>query len=1316
MKTPSPKPAHRLPGGAERLHPFARWLVPLALAAACSRGGGDGGPTPDLDTVHPELIAVEFGRLVDVYGLRTTATGSVLALYERDVVVGLDLDDQRPATSTLGDAEVLYDFLANDSDTLQPRLLIPRELGSDEFARAFADLDDDLREVAPMRFGQGGAGLPYSVVPRNAALRLRFSAPLGVDESFFVARGSDGRVAGIVNNEAVQLLQMGGDPEQDGNLAPLPVRVIPRERSLVLDPVLLGSEGLQYQTTNNAAGLPASTNSLGANVRVALALEGPLAIPGLRAGGTGPTGRNNSARPSIVRDFRSGNADDTSAAMTRGFVRDPLPLRLVGEIPMFLERVDEASAGALEVTVWKGGRSHEIDRGDTLRFLRGDGTLLGTADVIVDPIDDREVPTAQHVRVRIRRLEGLAELDPRQVAGYPAELAAREAWLRLYAPRVVCLAEFTAGGVDGRDDPRNFVTFTPGPVPLAGVQPEPNAMLSPFVNAVVRFNKPVDLDTVKWADTLFFAMRNLADPVAIAEFVANVPNQAGGQGMDPGAFDLAKYRTPFLIAARALDEDGSQTSVRLQPTAGFYLDEAMRGAAPGTEFPYFVHLIANSPTDGGVRDLAGNPLDLQGTTSARSASVVVPFTLDTRRNGDQAMQPDNLVVSIVRRYASRDEDPQPSYLKPSEVQPPGALPVAAALPLDDVFGGVVYLDGQLLARPSSRTRVAADNRNAPTIVQQSPLGQPPQPLAICPQAVTTSFNQQGQSVSSAVGNLVGIPIQNPMNPNGARLQTLWREIDLGLSRTDPFDLNLDVEQMYWAPFLGRPTLFDEFDRKSLWLGHSEYRPVPCVGSFSALPSFPDSGLRGTFGRNFVWNPAPSGGNTVESQPQRHPCYVDAPMSIDPSQFVKEPSGVLDYLPLPRFQKPYFVFRDETVMEQGCDSGIGTDLTPTFGTGPAAAYAPHTISPFLNGMGRRRIAAGGGIEFVNSYWNDAPNFRLDSPSAPEALTGGLVGSVALPLLADFWTWCDSASLPADAPYVAQGLNGWQTSVTVQSNLRPCFRVFSGGRPNGATQGGLCIGIGDSAWQVAAGGWAPGASPTAPWVPTPNDPLKGDNTFYWVMMDIVRRQTVATAGFVDLLDPHRVGAGIGDPRLGPWFLAGGQPALPSDVLPEFGIAFDPPLTRLPTGTSVTPQFRGADLVDPQPWYWTRWISQPNALFPAPTQQSPLFDPTARADLRPTADNFPLDPLKAGDAHIRKWDTRAGRNWWSYLYNRTVTPYVEDPNQLMDAAWLASLGAPGLQPSSLRYVNWRFLMTNNVDAQPPTAPAIETFALTYRFAQRP
>ena len=56
-------------------------------------------------------------------------------------------------------------------------------------------------------------------------------------------------------------------------------------------------------------------------------------IPGLRESAQhGLTGLNNSARLSIARDFRSGNPDDTSDDFAHGFVRDPLPLRIVGEI------------------------------------------------------------------------------------------------------------------------------------------------------------------------------------------------------------------------------------------------------------------------------------------------------------------------------------------------------------------------------------------------------------------------------------------------------------------------------------------------------------------------------------------------------------------------------------------------------------------------------------------------------------------------------------------------------------------------------------------------------------------------------------------------------------------------------------------------------------------------------------------------------------------------------------------------------------------------------------------------------------------------
>ncbi|HEB51904.1 MAG TPA: hypothetical protein ENI87_01485, partial [bacterium] len=1229
-----------------------------ALAfTACSGSGGTIGSSTTGETVQPELVRVEYGRLVDVYGLKVLPDGTAIPdLYRRDVVIGGDIQDQRPTGSNLSDSEILYDFLAADPDTLQPRLFIPRDMAGDEFRTAFEALDDELREVTPMLFGTGGPGVPYSVVPRNAAIRLSFSAPLGIDDSFFVERDeTTGAVTALRNTEAVQLLRIVDDPNGPGGFVPMPVRLVVGERTLTLDPVLLGTEGLQYLTSNNAAGLPASPDQTGANIRIALALEGPLAIPGLRVQTTGGlTGLNNSRRNSIVRDFRSGNDQDNSADIARGFVRDPLPLRVVGEIPMYLERVDDINAFTQEITVFKNGLSHEIDRGDVIRVIAGgSGVPFGSAEVVVDPEDDRDQPGVQHVRVRIRRIENLESIDPSNDPAYPSAIAAREAWLVDNAPTAVVVAEFTAGDANGGDDPRNFLTFTPAPLELNGVRPQANQYVSPFAGAVVRFTKPVDMETVKWADTFFFAMRDLATEASIEDFIQNRPYVNGGVsgvGMNPATFDIAKYRTPYLITARVFDEDGSQTSLRLQPTTGFYLDDTMRNPPAGADYRYFLHLISDSP-DGGVRDLAGNPLDLQGTTAEKSNSVVIPFTVDTRMNGNEPVFADNLSINIVRRFASRDEDANPSYFLPDEVQGAGQPQIAKAYPLEDLFGGLLYIDNKLQARPTTRVRIVADNLNQSPIVQQPAPPAAQNPLGWCPQFVSDG-GQETQIGSNSANNLVPAGIQNPLNPYGARLQTLWREVDLSLSRTDPFDFNLDIEQMYWAPYTGTNLTFDEFDRVSMWLGHSEYRPIPCIGDFSSLPSLPDSGLRNIFEKNFVWNPEPTGnGSVIESQAPRQVAYVDTPMTIDPAQVILEVNGVNRFLPLPEFQQPYFVYRDETVIEQGgrSSNNVGSDIDDT-------VYPPYILSPFNMGNGRRWTdpdGVPGAVRFVNAYWNDARSMSLASPNSPDNYTGGLVGNVALPLLADFWTYCDSSELPAGGGYVALGTNGWQTAVTVQSDPRPAFRAVSAGR-GGANP--ICRSPGDNQWNTASGGYTPTGGATA----------ATDNTFYWIMIDALKRQTVITNGFVDLYNPHRVPEGFADPRLGPFYLVNGQTNLPQGVLPSFAYEFDPPLSELPSGTSIVAQFRGASPVDSTPFYWNAHVSSPGTLYPAPNPPlNPGVTTDERQQLRPTADNFPLDPYKAGDAHMRKWDTRQipgtsqARNWWTYLYNRTVTSYVENPN---------------------------------------------------------
>ena len=195
--------------------------------------------------------------------------------------------------------------------------------------------------------------------------------------------------------------------------------------------------------------------------------------------------------------------------------------------------------------------------------------------------------------------------------------------------------------------------------------------MSPFAGAIIRFNKPVDMRTVRALDSVFFATRDVMTRDKIAEFLAN-SNMAKGLVDDP-AFQ-AKFRTPHLVFSRAFDEDGSQTGIRLQPTLGLYLDEAMRTAVNADRlagkplaqwrYNYFFHLVGGPQ---GIRDLAGNELDFQVANSVVEA-LVMPFSLDTRvlANNTQPRFANNIVAYVVRRFANEDEDERPSLYIPGE--------------------------------------------------------------------------------------------------------------------------------------------------------------------------------------------------------------------------------------------------------------------------------------------------------------------------------------------------------------------------------------------------------------------------------------------------------------------------------------------------------------------------------------------------------------------------------------------------------------------------------------------------------------------------
>ena len=362
---------------------------------------------------------------------------------------------------------------------------------------------------------------------------------------------------------------------------------------------------------------------------------------------------------------------------------------------------------------------------------------------------------------------------------------------------------------------------------------------------------------------------------------------------------------------------------------------------PAPVYAYFLHLKGG---DNGIRDLSGNPFDFQSLGVARD-NLVIPFTLDARKKGETPLFPDNLVVTVARRFVAKDEDEQPLELPGRTVQDqPGvpSLPAAGPVRSSDLprrrhHGWAADLtDHEDRRRPQPAAGAAAVGRQ-----RSESTGV----LSVHDRLGYAGGHGNGTGPLRRAAAESAQPIRLPLADD------LARDRHERVGAPTPIDFNLDVEQMYWAPFTATPIVFDEFDRESLFLGHSEFRTEPCVGSGSSLPSMTNSGLKNSFDNNYVLNLTPSGDR--ESQPAAHPEYVDHNHGISPNLAFTEPNGVHRYLPLPTFEKPYFVWRDETVVEQGGNSNEGRDTKVPSGN----SYIPHIISPFLAGRGRFAVADG-----------------------------------------------------------------------------------------------------------------------------------------------------------------------------------------------------------------------------------------------------------------------------------------------------------------------------------------------------------------------
>ncbi|MEZ5989827.1 MAG: hypothetical protein R3F30_12025 [Planctomycetota bacterium] len=1068
--------------------PRGRSLLAAGLAlglvlvpAGCGSGGGASGELK----AGLELVSIHSGRVVDVYGLVGDAQGNstgAITLYQTDVLIGSNIVDEREVNSNKADFEIQYDFIGTDPETLQPKLLITRVIGSPDFKTAYDALDKEAILLTPGTYGQDTKLQPFSVSGRNCALRLTFNQPLGLPKDFFLEFDEIGRPIGLKNPEAVEMLEIVGDPTDGdpiGDFKRIPCRIAHRDRLIFIDPVLLGAEGKRLNVPNRAWGMPESPTSTLPNIRLTLALAGPLRIPGLSQR-TDPRfiGTNLAGRVALIRDFRAGNAKDTNDRLQNGFIREKLPPRIVGDMRMRLERVEKLSETLQILTIYKAGIIHEIDRGDVLNLHPlGSNTSVPVAvtEVILDPEDDRDKPEVDRVRVRVRSVDDWLAYDPSKDPGFPADIDERKAWLLDHGPLVILSAEFF-GGEPGKgigDRPENFLTFSPQPIPDPGqTTTPPGRNVSPFANIVLKLSKPVNIATVKPLDTLILATEPDAEKV-----------------LDP------KLGTPHLIASQIFDEDGSATALRIAPPMGFYLDDSMRGDTKKTSFPYYLHVIGGFQ---GILDFAGNPIDFQRLdqgSQERSFSTF-EFHLDSNVENNVERFPDNRVINIVRRFAALDEDESdPEVL--------------------DFFGPIAVVGGQAIGRPLSRGSSWVDDKNQ--------LPSPPNP--------PFSFCGSGETSVLTGGNPVGGAILNPLNPWGARLQNVWREIDLSLSRTDPIDFNLDVEQMFWAPYQGiQEVIYDIFDRETLYIGHSEYRPDNCINVGAALPAYTSSGLQFYFDHNWARNLKPSASNIttpsandIEERPEPHIAFQDQQMVVQQSDVVWDPTNNNRFLPFPKFRKQdgYFVFRDEALDLMGGGLGRSQLLSP---------FGPNPNSRFWDGSSR---------------------------VAPE---DGRIGVIGLPIMADFWSYVDNKDLPKDDPFFATGANGLQLSICVTSSAVPYFRVYSGGSLVQG-QNAKYVRPGDKDWEYASGGWNPltGARTAA-----------GDPTQYWMRFDWLRRKSYMTYGFLRLEDPHdNATHNYGDVRLG----SDSSYRIAANEVCRFQALFEPSLSTLPTGTRIEAQYRGA-----------------------------------------------------------------------------------------------------------------------------------------------
>jgi hypothetical protein len=503
--------------------------VALALLAvafpSCGGGGGGGGSGGGRLTIR----SISWGRLVDVVDLDRN-------LVRSDYVVGEDIitDGQN------------YELTFNPvTEVATVRIL--RQQTDPLWQPLFDRLTSGLGTVLAKGYN---AIPPFSLVPRNAAIRVKFSG--AVDES-------------TLDNTTLQVFA-GVPPTTPINVRYVVDPVDPT--TVVLDPTITLIDQATSGTPVNATGLPSSVDSITPNITLRIpTLEDPgagqtkilLSRTGspVSAVGNGPT--DSSDGSIVVRVFRAGNGTD----LNRGFLLDLAAPRLLGEQPV--EIINQTSTSM----------AYEFDvAACQVLPTRGDVIQQGNRFAEIVEILDSTPPD---FLVNIRRLDDIGGLFS-----------------------TVSRAQYVSPFDEGTDLVDCFVRFTPFAItaPTNGI--DPTASLS------LRFSEPMDPTTVGPFDSMMVSRNaTLASltyrDFAMGEVVPSADNrQFTFQPALPGlAHDLGTSETYYLH----LRSDGT-SPFSMRDLAGNALDFAdqsiaftLDSAQPSVKVDAFVFRFSSQDED-----------------------------------------------------------------------------------------------------------------------------------------------------------------------------------------------------------------------------------------------------------------------------------------------------------------------------------------------------------------------------------------------------------------------------------------------------------------------------------------------------------------------------------------------------------------------------------------------------------------------------------------------------------------------------------------------------------------------------------------------